>query len=143
MALLSWAVVLPAAALAADEIKDFKPPAEMTPEELEASKARSRLPVNAYSKQISDQVTPIPWKTIILFGVILVLATPYALRYYRATAGETEPARKRSPSPSTERERSGRAPSSVNQRAYDETRVRNTNTVEGDTRVPTRRNTRP
>lgn len=136
MALLAWAAVLPAAALAAEEIRDFKPPAEMTPEELEASKARSRLPVNAYSKQISDQVTPVPWKTIGLFTVILLLATPYALRYYRATAGEAQPERKRSPSPSP----SGR---SVNARAYEETKVRNTNTVEGDTRVPVRRNTRP
>jgi len=136
MALLAWAVVLPVAA-AADDLKDFKPPAEMTPEELEASKARSRLPVSSYSKQVSDQVTPVPWKTIGLFGIIILLATPYALRYYRATAGDAAaPERKRSPSPSP----AGRA---ANQRAYDETRVRNTNTVEGDTRVPVRRNTRP
>ena len=132
--LLAWAVVLPAAALAADNLKDFKPPAEMTPEELEASKARSRLPVSAYSKQVSDQVTPIPWKTILLFTIILLLATPYALRYYRATAGDAAPERKRSPSPSP----SGRSAKS----AYEETKVRNTNTVEGDTRVPIRRNTR-
>src|SRR3954464_13813960 len=104
-ALMAWAVVLPAAALAAGGLKDFKPPAEMTPEELEASKARSRLPVNAYSKQVTDQVTPIPWKAIILFGVLLVLAPPYALRYYRATAGDAGAERKRSPSPSP----SGRA----------------------------------
>lgn len=136
MALLAGMVVLPAAALAED-LRDFKPPAEMTPEELEASKARSNLPVNAYSKQVTNQVTPIPWKTIILFSVILVLATPYALRYYRATAGDAVAERKRSPSPSPSRR------ASANQRAYDETKVRNTNTVEGDTRVPVRRNTRP
>jgi hypothetical protein len=136
MALLAWAVVLPAAALA-DGLPDFKPPAEMTPEELEASKAKSRLPVTAYSKQVSDQVTPIPWKAIALFTVILLIATPYALRYYRATAGDVMPERKRSPSPSP----SGR--SAANARAYDETKVRNTNTVEGDTRLPVRRNTRP
>ncbi|HEY8209715.1 MAG TPA: hypothetical protein VIG99_19645 [Myxococcaceae bacterium] len=131
--LLAWAVVLPAAALAADEIKDFKPPAEMTPEELEASKARSRLPVNAYSKQISDEVTPIPWKAIILFSVIILLATPYALRYYRATAGDAVPERKKSPSPSAAaRERA----------ANEETKVRNTGPAGGDTRVPVRRNTR-
>src|SRR4051812_22955101 len=133
-ALLAWAVLLPAAALAAEDLKDFKPPAEMTPEELEASKARSRLPVNNYAKQISDEVTPIPWKAIILFTAVILLATPYALRYYRATAGDAAPQRKRSPSPSP----SGRARS-----GYEETRVRNTNTVEGDTRVPIRRNTRP
>jgi len=137
MALLAGMVVLPAVALAAEEIKEFKPPTEMTPEELEASKARSRLPVNAYSKQVTDQVTPIPWKTIGLFSIILVLATPYALRYYRATAGDAVAERKRSPSPSP----SNRA--SAKQRAYEETKVRNTNTVEGDTRVPIRRNTRP
>jgi len=133
MALLAWTVMLPAAALA-DDLNEYKPPAEMTPEELEASKAKSRLPVNAYSKQVTDQVTPIPWKTIALFTAILLVVTPYALRYYRATAGESAPAKK-SPSPS------GRA--NANARAYDETRVRNTNTVEGDTRVPVRRNTRP
>ena len=132
MTLLAGLCVLPAAALAAEDLNDFKPPAEMTPEELEASKARSRLPVNAYSKQITDQVTPVPWKTIALFTAIVLIATPYALRYYRATAGETAPAKK-SPSPS------GRAPA----RTHDETRVRNTGTVEGDTRIPVRRNTRP
>lgn len=132
--LLSWTVVLPVAALAADDLKDFKPPAEMTPEELAASKARSLLPVNAYSKQISDEVSPIPWKTIILFSVIILLATPYALRYYRATAGDAVPERKKSPSPS---------PAARARSAFDETKVRNTNTVEGDTRVPVRRNTRP
>lgn len=136
MALLAWAV-LPAAAPAAEDIKDFKAPAEMTPEELEASKARGQLPVSHYSKQVTDQVTPIPWKTIGLFAIILLLATPYALRYYRATAGDAAPERKRSPSPSPSGRSGGKA------RAYDETKVRNTNTVEGDTRVPVRRNTRP
>jgi len=135
MALLAWTVMLPAAALA-DDLNEYKPPAEMTPEELEASKAKSRLPVNAYSKQVTDQVTPIPWKTIALFTAILLVVTPYALRYYRATAGESAPVKK-SPSPSV------RANANANARAYDETRVRNTNTVEGDTRVPVRRNTRP
>jgi hypothetical protein len=135
MALLSGLALLPAAALAANELNDFKPPAEMTPEELEASKAKSRMPVNAYSKQVTDQVTPMPWKTIALFSGILLLVTPYALKYYRATAGENASVKKKAPSPA------GR---NATDRAYDETRVRNTNTVESDTRpVPVRRNTRP
>jgi len=132
MALLVGLAALPAAALAAD-LNEFKPPAEMTPEELEASKARSRMPINGYSKQVTHQVTPIPWKTIALFTGILLLVTPYALKYYRATAGDAAPARK-SPSPAGKR-------AAAESRAYDETRVRNTNTVEGDTRVPIRRNT--
>src|SRR5439155_25682337 len=125
----------PLAAPAAEDLHDFKAPAEMTPEELEASKAASRLPVTAYSKQVSDQVTPIPWKAITLFAVILLIATPYALRYYRATAGEATPERKKSPSPSP----SGRAPS----RAYEEPRLRNTNPADGHTPAPVRPNARP
>lgn len=136
MAFLAGAALLPAAALAARELNEFKPEQEMTPEELEASKARSKTPVHAYSKGVTDQVTPVPWKTIALFTGILLLVTPYALRYYRATAGEVEPAtRRRSPSPSPSRAARERA-------AYEETKVRNTATVEGETRVP-RRNTRP
>jgi hypothetical protein len=136
MAILAGLLALPAASWAAEELRDFKPPAEMTPEELEASKAKSRLPVNAYSKQITDQVTPVPWKTIGLFTAILLLVTPYALKYYRATAGESAPAKK-SPSPPV------RSPSrAAAAAANDDTRVRNVNTVEPDTRVPIRRNTR-
>jgi len=140
MGLLAGLWLAPAAALAARELNDFKPPAEMTPEELEASKARSRLPVNAYSKGVTDKVSPIPWKTILLFTIALAIVTPYAVRYYRATAGESESAKKRAPSPP--RTGTGKV------RAFDETKVRNVGVSApqprtDDTRVPVRRNTRP
>lgn len=79
--------LLPDAALAARELNEFKAPQEMTPEELERSKALSRSNVGTYANQVTDQVSPIPWGTITLFALILLIATPYGLRYYRATAG--------------------------------------------------------
>jgi len=135
MACLAWLGLGPGT-LAARELNDFKPPQEMTPEELEASKARGRVPVNPYSKGVTDQVAPVPWKSISLFVLVIALIAPFALRYYRATAGQAEkaPAR-RSPSPAP----SGRGRA----QAQDATRIRNVGTVEGDTRIGVRRNTRP
>jgi hypothetical protein len=80
------AVTLAGPALAGRDLKEFKPPHEMTPEELEASKRASRTNVNDYSNQVTEKVSPIPWKAIALAGAALLLAAPLALRYYRETA---------------------------------------------------------
>lgn len=77
---------LAGAALAGKDLRGFKPPHEMTPEELEASKRASRTNVNDYAGQVTEEVSPIPWKAIGLVGAALLLATPLALRYYRETA---------------------------------------------------------
>jgi hypothetical protein len=143
----------PCAALAARELGEFKAPAEMTPEELERSKTLNSN-VNPYANQITEQVSPIPWKTIGLFALILAVATPYGLRYYRSTAGwgEDKPAKRRSarnPPPRND-EAPAPAPSGGSGKGWanDETRVRSAPSQpqshsQDNTRVPIRRNTRP
>jgi hypothetical protein len=77
------------AALAKREVKDFEPPPEMSQEELEAEKARARNGnMASYGKDIQIKAEPTPWMAIGLGALVLIVATPFALRAYRNTAKE-------------------------------------------------------
>lgn len=77
------------AVLATRPVQEFKPPAEMTEEQKEALKARQLGGnINAYNKDIQIKETPVPWAAIGLAGLVLLAATPFAIRAYRNTAKE-------------------------------------------------------
>ena len=80
--------------------------------------------MRVYAHQITEEVSPVPVKTIALFTLIVLVATPYGLRYYRATAGWEQPSkRRRSPAPRND-EDPAPEPSPGRARAFAETRVR-------------------
>jgi hypothetical protein len=61
----------------------------MTEEEKEALKAQQLGGnMNAYNKDIQIKETPVPWGAIGLAVLVLVAATPFALRAYRNTSKE-------------------------------------------------------
>lgn len=78
---------------------EFQAPREMSEEEIRRAKERSKLDPNlhAYSKGVTDQVTPVPWMAITLMAIVFLIAAPFAIRYYRDTSREirdrTGPAR--------------------------------------------------
>lgn len=77
------------AVLASRPVQEFKPPAEMTEEQKAALKARQLGgDINAYGKDVGVEETPVPWAAIGLAGLVLLAATPFALRAYRSTAKE-------------------------------------------------------
>lgn len=73
-------------ALAGRPVADFKPPPEMSEEEKNALKAQQiGGNMNSYNKDIQIKETPVPWAAIGLAGLVLLVATPFALRAYRST----------------------------------------------------------
>ncbi|MDY7231095.1 hypothetical protein [Hyalangium rubrum] len=77
------------AVLAGRPVQDFQPPAELTDEEKAAIKARQLGGnMNPYGNDIQIKETPIPWAAIGLGGLVLLAATPFALRAYRNTTKE-------------------------------------------------------
>jgi hypothetical protein len=73
-------------ALAGRPVQDFQPPPQMSDEEKAALKAQQiGGNMNAYNKDIQIKETPVPWAAIGLAGLVLLVATPFALRAYRNT----------------------------------------------------------
>ena len=86
---LTSALLWGGAALAKREVREFKPPPEISEKELEAAKARARNGnMAAYSKDIQIKPEPTPWTAIGLGALVLVAATPFALHFYRNTSKE-------------------------------------------------------
>lgn len=78
-------------ALAGRPVQNFEPPPQMTEEEkAELKKQQLGGNMNAYNKDIQIKETPIPWAAIALGGLVLLAATPFALRAYRNTTKEIE-----------------------------------------------------
>jgi hypothetical protein len=99
LALATLAVAVAGAeALAGRKPQEYREPARMTEEEREAAKARSRSNLNAYSEKMDEPLPPFPWRAVALAGLVLLGATPFAVKAYREMAREL-PARKSGPAP--------------------------------------------
>jgi hypothetical protein len=64
----------------------------MTQAERDAARARPKYNINDYGKDVPVETTPIPWMAIGLAGLVLLAATPFALRMYRDTSREIKSA---------------------------------------------------
>lgn len=76
-------------ALAQRKVQEFREAREMTAEEIAQSKLR-KSKLSEYGKDVSAEVTPVPWMAIGLSTLALLVALPFGLRAYRETAGEIE-----------------------------------------------------
>lgn len=67
---------------------DFVAPREMTSEELEAAKARSKNKIDSFGRDVPQESKPFPWRAVLLMGLAMLAVTPFAIRAYRQTSGE-------------------------------------------------------
>ncbi|MBX5483594.1 MAG: hypothetical protein IRZ16_17365 [Myxococcaceae bacterium] len=67
---------------------EFVAPREMTQEELEAAKARSKNKIDPYDKDIPQDTKPFPWRAVGLMGLAMLVVAPFAARVYRQTSSE-------------------------------------------------------
>ncbi len=74
-----------------NNVKEFAPPQELTPEQIEAEKAASRSNLNGYSEGVTEKTTPVPWMAIGILSFILIGAAPFAIRAYLRTSAEISP----------------------------------------------------
>jgi hypothetical protein len=88
-----WALFAVGAAWARPP-QEFKAPATMTEEQIAASKAKSKSNINGYGKDVSQETKPFPWKAAALFGLVFIVAAPFAIRAYLSTAKELSPSNK-------------------------------------------------
>jgi len=58
---------------------------EMTLEERNASRARPKSNINAYTKDIKVKEEPIPWKALGLAVIAFAVTAPFAWRAYKGT----------------------------------------------------------
>lgn len=70
--------------------QEFIAPREMTQQELEAAKTRSKNNINSYDQDIPQETRPFPWGAVAFMGFAVLVATPFALRMYANTARELE-----------------------------------------------------
>ncbi|MFZ5471796.1 MAG: hypothetical protein ACOZIN_20395 [Myxococcota bacterium] len=85
-------------ALAQRQAQEFKEPARMSEEELEAAKQASKQKFNAYQETMEEKPEPFPWAFATLVALAFVVAMPFALRTFKSTAAEIS-AHKRAPPP--------------------------------------------
>lgn len=83
--------------------KQYRPPDEMTAEDIERSKQMSKTNVPGYSHDVTQKTTPVPWGFIIFTAIVIGAIAPFALRAYRNTAAELGDS-----SPRASRERAAR-----------------------------------
>lgn len=67
---------------------DFVAPRELTPEEVEAEKRRSRSSLGGYGSDVPREESAVPWRALGLMGIVLVVASPFAWRAYKNTSKE-------------------------------------------------------
>ena len=67
---------------------EFKPPPEQTEEELAEAQARAHVGMKGFINDQEAPPTPFPWKMVILFGLAIVVAFPFAIKAYQNTARE-------------------------------------------------------
>ncbi len=72
------------------EPKPFQPPREMTAEEIEAEKERSKVGSNLikYGQDVQIKAEPFPWLAAGLFALVFLVVTPFAIRAYKNTSRE-------------------------------------------------------
>ncbi len=85
--LLLWGTLTTGAAWARPP-QEFKPPPEMTEEELAAAQARSKSNINDYGKDIPQETKPFPWLAAGIFALAGLVTLPFAIRAYLATSKE-------------------------------------------------------
>ncbi len=78
-------------AFARKEVKEFTPPEDLTPEQIEAEKAASRSNLSGYADGVTEKTTPVPWMAIGVLSFILIGAAPFAIRAYLRTSAEITP----------------------------------------------------
>lgn len=72
--------------------KEFKPPPQLTAEQIAAEKERSKNNnMAAYGRDNTAEAIPIPWVTLGFFGLVALVVIPFAVRAYRNTAREISP----------------------------------------------------
>ena len=71
--------------------QEFKPPPEMSEEDLAAAKARSKSSINEYGKDVSQETAPFPWLAAGIFTLAGLVALPFAIRSYLSTSKELNP----------------------------------------------------
>lgn len=76
-------------ALAQRKLQEFQDARELTAEDIARSKLR-KSNLDAYGKDTTAEVAPIPWMAIGLSTIALLIAVPFALRAYRETANEIQ-----------------------------------------------------
>jgi hypothetical protein len=62
--------------------------AALTQEEREAARSRPRYNIHEYGKDVPVESKPIPWMAIGLASLVLLAATPFALKMYQETRRE-------------------------------------------------------
>jgi hypothetical protein len=85
------ALLLTTAALARRRPKNFVEPRELTEEQLEAAKERSKYKYNPWQKDAPQQAAPFPWMEVSLGVIAFAIALPFGIRYFRDTAEEVAP----------------------------------------------------
>ena len=61
---------------------------EMTLEERNANRSKSKYNINSYGKDIPVKDEPFPWMALGLAGLVFVVVSPFAYRAYRSTTKE-------------------------------------------------------
>ena len=89
--LLFIVLLLGTAALARRRPKNFVEPRELTEDQLEAAKEKSKWKYNPWQKDAPQQTAPFPWMEVSLGVIAFAIALPFALRYFRDTADEVAP----------------------------------------------------
>lgn len=87
-ALLLAIAVLASGTAFARQPADFVAPRELTAEEIEAEKLRSRSSLGGYAKDIPTEGPAWPWRAMVLMGIVFVVVSPFAWRAYKNTASE-------------------------------------------------------
>lgn len=86
--LASAAALLLSLTVFAKDLQEYNSSGGHTAEEIEAMKRNSRYQVNDWSGDVSQEVTPFPWAAVTLAVIVILGATPFALRMYRNTSKE-------------------------------------------------------
>ncbi len=60
----------------------------LTQEERDAARSRPKYNIHGYGKDVPVETEPIPWMAIGLAGLVLLGATPFALKMYQETRKE-------------------------------------------------------
>ncbi len=75
-------------ALAQRRPQEFVTPRQMSQEELEHAKQRSKAPIDSYAKDLPVDTRPFPWRAVALMGLVMLVALPFGLRAYARTSRE-------------------------------------------------------
>lgn len=81
-AALAFFALCSSAAFAGRPPREWAPPPQLTPEQIEAQKIASKQKFNAYGKDVPVEAKPVPWMAIGMAGLAFVVAAPFAIKSY-------------------------------------------------------------